>query len=107
MSCRRERLNLETQPHRHLAVVNDQGGGERTFGECVDDYSWMWPRCHTANTIVAASEVVGVAIAEGWLSGGKQSPNSPTAELPGSRGIGKERSKNHAAGDRPPAESLV
>jgi hypothetical protein len=47
----------------------------RTPDGPLEEHSWTCPRCHTTNTILAPSKVVGVAVAEGLVVMGTQPPN--------------------------------
>jgi len=48
---------------------------KRTPDGPMEEYSWTCPRCGAANTILAPSKVVGVAIESGLMVSGKQAPN--------------------------------
>jgi len=46
----------------------------RTAEGPLEEYSWTCPRCRAANTILAPSRVVGVAIGVGIVVSGPQAP---------------------------------
>ena len=48
---------------------------KRTPDGQMEEYSWTCPRCGAANTILAPSRVVGVAIASVFVVSGKQAPS--------------------------------
>jgi hypothetical protein len=47
----------------------------RTPDGPMEEYAWTCPRCGAANTILAPSKVVGVAIGSAFVVSGKQAPN--------------------------------
>ena len=56
---------------KQVNVLTDK----RTPDGPMEEYSWTCPRCGAANTILAPSKVVGVAIESGFVVSGKQAPN--------------------------------
>ena len=48
---------------------------KRTPDGPMEECSWTCPRCGVANTILAPSKVVGVAILQGFVVTGKQAPD--------------------------------